>query len=94
MISFNSGSLVQHKPRENFRAAFYLSNQGYTYFYTMHRVQNNPLYFISIQIGPLFSYSLFACLHSLGNCTSTSLVFAAPESLALCLINAFEGQCM
>jgi len=94
--------LVQCKPRESFRAAMHLENQGYTCFHPTYHVKRKRAGSISLVLEPLFSHYLFIQLSPTDNWSAirstrgvSRLVYfdGVPAKLDSFVINALQRQC-
>ena len=94
--------LVQCKPRESFRAAMHLENQGYTCFHPTYHVKRKRAGSISLVLEPLFSHYLFIQLSPTDNWSAirstrgvSRLVYfdGVPAKLNSLMIDALKRQC-
>jgi transcriptional antiterminator RfaH len=94
--------LVQCKPRESFRAAMHLENQGYTCFHPTYHVKRKRAGTISLVLEPLFSHYLFVQLSLSDNWSSirstrgvSRLVYfdGVPAKLDSLTIETLQRQC-
>lgn len=94
--------LVQCKPRESFRAAMHLNNQGYTCFHPTYPVKRNNKRKLITIIEPLFPYYLFVLLNAeskwspIRSTRGVSKIVhfnSKPAALPFSLVQALQERC-
>jgi len=94
--------LIQCKPRESFRAAMHLENQGYTCFHPTYYVKRKRAGSVTLVLEPLFPHYLFIQLGPSDNWSFirstrgvSRLVYfdGIPAKLDTFMIDALQWQC-